>query len=518
MGRIIFSGSAVIAVVACAAAADFAVNTRTGDNQTHPAIAADANGNFVVAWSSYRQDGSSGGIFAQRFSADAECLGTEFRINATTAGNQTEPAVAMDVAGNFVVAWHGPGVIEEDIFARRFDANGQPLGGEFMVNTVTGSRQLSPAVAMNNDGDFVVVWESQDIPEIGKRAICAQLYNRSGIPVGGEFIINDQPATCRHPAVAMHRSGKFIVVWVKDSSSNSVWLRRFEPDGSAPYLSSKVSDSGFSSLTRPGVAIDPCQGHVVVWDGHADTYLEDDIYLKTYHWSGAPLHDDFVVNTCDEGAQSNPSVSIDDQGRFVIVWQGRTAATNTTNDIFGRRFDTQGETIGEPFLLGDEFRMNTYRADDQRRPQAVISNQGRFVTVWESYRQDGSGYGIFGNLGPPVGCADLIADGCVNFLDYCVLAREWLRDQNPLAADLVDDNRIDQQDLAALGQQWLQPCHPCSRVDINADGKIDMRDYALWAQDWPQYGPNLDGDITGDGLVDMADLRALAFYWSGRCQ
>src|SRR5687768_8748061 len=62
-------------------------------------------------------------------------LGPEFPVNTTTAGDQSDAAVASDAAGNFVVAWQGPGLdpASLEIYARRFDAAGTPLGGEFLV-------------------------------------------------------------------------------------------------------------------------------------------------------------------------------------------------------------------------------------------------------------------------------------------------------------------------------------------------------------------------------------------------
>ena len=48
---------------------EFQVNTYTPNNQLFPAVAADSDGNFVVAWQSEGQDGSSNGVFAQRFAA-----------------------------------------------------------------------------------------------------------------------------------------------------------------------------------------------------------------------------------------------------------------------------------------------------------------------------------------------------------------------------------------------------------------------------------------------------------------
>ncbi|HEX2464373.1 MAG TPA: hypothetical protein VHR17_07075, partial [Thermoanaerobaculia bacterium] len=48
--------------------AEFQVNTFTPSGQYVPALASDGDGDFVVTWTSYGQDGSTRGIFARRFS------------------------------------------------------------------------------------------------------------------------------------------------------------------------------------------------------------------------------------------------------------------------------------------------------------------------------------------------------------------------------------------------------------------------------------------------------------------
>ena len=168
--------------------------------------------------------------------------------------------------------------------------------------------------------------------------------------------------------------------------------------------------------------------------------------------------------------------------------------------------------------MGDEFLVNTYVVEDQKFPAIAMGEGGEFVTVWQSDGQDGSGYGIFGEFGPKICCADFDGDLFVNFRDYCVLAEEWLKEENPLKADLIDDNKIDEQDLAHFCKQWLTPCHRCNEVDVNSDGKIDFKDYALLSANWLKQGPNLAGDITGNGTVDMADLKALVFHWAKNCE
>jgi hypothetical protein len=43
------------------------VNTYTTSVQAAPAIAMDAAGDFVVAWDSFGQDGSSYGVFSKKY-------------------------------------------------------------------------------------------------------------------------------------------------------------------------------------------------------------------------------------------------------------------------------------------------------------------------------------------------------------------------------------------------------------------------------------------------------------------
>src|SRR5688572_25448773 len=68
--------------------------------------------------------------------------GPEFRVNANTAGSQAAAAVAADADGDFVVAWEDDDGGLHGIFAQRFSRAGVALGGEFRVNTFTTGSQL----------------------------------------------------------------------------------------------------------------------------------------------------------------------------------------------------------------------------------------------------------------------------------------------------------------------------------------------------------------------------------------
>jgi hypothetical protein len=84
---------------------EFRVNTYTTYFQSHPALASDSSGNFVVVWQSDVQDGSYWGVFGQRYASTGAPLGPQFRVNTYTTGDQRFPAVASGPSGEFVVVW-----------------------------------------------------------------------------------------------------------------------------------------------------------------------------------------------------------------------------------------------------------------------------------------------------------------------------------------------------------------------------------------------------------------------------
>ena len=246
------------------------VNTTTLNAQARPSVALDADGDFVVVWQSTSQDGSGYGIYAQRYNASGVAQGSEFRVNPTTTSNQFYASVAVDDDGDFVVVWQsgsgdGNGY---GVYAQRYNASGVAQGSEFLVNTTTADYQFSSSVAVDDDGDFVVVWRSygQDSDGYG---IYAQRYNASGVAQGSEFLVNTTTVNNqRDPSVAIDADGDFVIAWQSNGQ-----------DG-----------SGYG------------------------------IYAQRYNASGVAQGSEYIVNTTTALGQSNPSVAIDADGDFVVAW------------------------------------------------------------------------------------------------------------------------------------------------------------------------------------------------------
>src|SRR4051812_34151829 len=88
-----------------------------------------SDGRFLVAWQSFGQEGGADyGVYARRYNAAGAAVGGEFRANSSTALNQSGPAVAADGAGDFVVAWQSDGQDGSGygVYAQRVNTNDAP--------------------------------------------------------------------------------------------------------------------------------------------------------------------------------------------------------------------------------------------------------------------------------------------------------------------------------------------------------------------------------------------------------
>ena len=249
---------------------EFQVNTTTTDRQRWAATCSDGNGDFVVVWHSYDQDGDGYGIFAQRFDAAGGRRGSEFQVNTHTEYSQEHPSVACDAAGDFVVVWESG---EQDgdgygIFGQRIDANGDKVGGEFRVNTYTDGGQQFPAVAGAAGGDFVVVWESYDDQDGDGYGIFGQRFASDGTRAGSEFQVNAHSMFSQEkPAIAAGANGDFTVAWSSpDDDGSGVFARQFS-DGGVPTGTAEVR---VNTYTAGDQGVTSTEGHVLAVAGSAE--------------------------------------------------------------------------------------------------------------------------------------------------------------------------------------------------------------------------------------------------------
>ncbi len=195
---------------------EIAANAWDSNAQTDPVPAVTRDGTTLVAWIDFGGLGGPGtgsNIFARLFdAAGAPLQPLEFLVNSgTPGGDQREPKTAADALGRFVVTWEDrqADVDGIDIHARRFDASGAPLGPEFQVNAASAGDQVFPAVSCDWVGNFSICWEDR---AQGGGDVRARRYDAQGAPLGDEFTVHLASAGAEgYPDVELDWAGELCV-------------------------------------------------------------------------------------------------------------------------------------------------------------------------------------------------------------------------------------------------------------------------------------------------------------------
>ena len=208
---------------------EFPVNTYTSLQQQARGVARKGfNNQFVITWVGFGAAGQ--GVYAKIFDANGNSTSGDIHVNQGNVPLLQGSTVAMNGAGEFVVAWDGVTTLpNQGIFARQFDPKGSALDDEFPVAAYTGQDRLDPQIASDGAGNFIVTWRTPDGAADGDGdAVSARVYNRFGEAVSSEFVVNETTAGHQYGGkVAMNDSGTFVVSWGSpDGSDYGVFGRR----------------------------------------------------------------------------------------------------------------------------------------------------------------------------------------------------------------------------------------------------------------------------------------------------
>ena len=391
-----------------AAVGEFLVNTIVDKSQVLPQVALLKGGQFIVVWQS-TADSDDVELKAQLFDASGAEIGTEFFINETRSEIQNRPTVAALSDGGFVVAWHSTSSEDDPtghgIMARIFAADGSASDPEFHVNTQTALQQDIPSIAALGTGGFVVAWQSNDgIDDSSLSGVKAQIYDADGEPLGTEFLVNTETLGEQwEPSVTGLANGKFVVTWWSYSGPENaekdyaIKAQIFEADGQPFNGELPVNSTSEGHHENPIVTLLPDGRFIVVWhanDGQGD--LNDyRILARFFEADGTPASSEIQVNTETAGLQNYAKVAVLSTGGFVVTWQSSDGQTDT--DGFGIKaqiFDADGNRIGAEFLVNSE------TTNHQTRSNVSALSDGGFIIAWQSndHIEDPSADGIKARL------------------------------------------------------------------------------------------------------------------------
>ena len=400
---------------------EFRVNEATTGFQYGAKAAAAAAGGFVVTW--VDQYGGYGDVRAQRYDARGTPLGGNFQVNSHTgeAGGRYYLKIAADRNGNFVVAWGGlyPDSYGLDVLGRRFDREARPLGAEFLVNTYTSGAEGASDLAMAPGGKFVVSW-GELRPDFNFD-VAARRFAAGGAARGDEFVLSAATTGSQFlPSVGIADDGSFVATYVGYNAQGERGLfgLRFDDQARPQGAEFRVTGSPTDLVGQPLVRVAPDHTFIVSWTGAFTPPADVPVFVRRFDASGSPFGPQFRVNA--PGVSFYPATAFDGSGRFVVAWAG--SPDGYSYDIHARRFDAQGVPLGAEFLV------NTSTTGTQYLPAVASDAVGNFVVVWSSAVTDDGADAYAQRFGGLLPVANEVVDGANGVLevpDFFFLRTQW---------------------------------------------------------------------------------------------
>jgi hypothetical protein len=322
--------------------------------QVQPKIVARDDGGFYVSWF----DNAAGGydVRLQRLSA----LGVELwphngiLVADRNLSSTTDYGLAVDAAGNALLAFNDDSQPAERIVAAKISPAGVPLWGTPGVAVSNSTAFLaSPRIAGTDDGEVVVAW-FQDPDTVLQRLdpSGAALWAPGGIALahsGDTFVLSDLQATGSNGGLD---SGNVIVSWVRYvafQGAKHLWAQKLDADGLPLWGAGhkQVFDLAGGSLqfgNFPGFETDHAGGAVFAW--YTSTPA---LQVRAQHLLGAGTeafaHDGVEVSTDSSRLRVDPAAAYDSStGDTTVFWVEKNSL-QSEHGLYGQRLDASGNRL-----------------------------------------------------------------------------------------------------------------------------------------------------------------------------
>lgn len=166
----------------------------------------------AIAWHDWRS--GNGDLYLARMGAAGEQIGADLQLTSDGADSFV-PALAPGPEGGYAVAWHDSRGVVWDVYFRRLDATGLPVGVETKLSDSIADSTFA-SVAFTGS-EYGVAWQ-QEVDANRERILFARV-SASGEKLGETVVVSDGPAMSSQPSLTWTGSG-FAVAWQDNRDGN----------------------------------------------------------------------------------------------------------------------------------------------------------------------------------------------------------------------------------------------------------------------------------------------------------
>ena len=310
-------------------------------------------------------------------------------INKEGSGDQINPSVATNDKGNLVFVWEDDSSDADgkdstgsanahDIYGRIFKPDGCVQSKDIVINAETAGHQYDPDVAMDANGNFVVVW-TDDSDNNGSTQVWMRGFNADGTERWGRKTVNSVSTRDQYQArIAMAADGTFAVSWTDTREAKDkpqIWVRGFKPDGSQLFAERLIADAAEGERIKSDIFMDDSKRIVVTWQDDHDANSTYQVQMRLLNADGTDRSKVLTVNSEAAGQQVGPSIGGKRDGsKFIISWTDY-AKNATEYKIMARIFDANGKEADGEFNI-------SVTAGKNQNSQTCMDSKGNAVVAW----------------------------------------------------------------------------------------------------------------------------------------
>lgn len=283
--------------------------------------------------------------------------------------------VALSDNGTAAVVCHTSPQQGGSVFLIILNSDDDIVGQPVVVNSnLTGYGQNAD-VGIDSHGTISVVWEQI---QSNSSAVYWTQFSSTGIRIVPARLLTNSRIIATTPQLSTQRTGKWVACWLDYRSGHpEVYAQKFRSNGQLFGNNFLVAKSN-SLIQYPNVSLAEDSTICFGWQDSGLGHFH--VEAKLFKWNGEELSDTILVDDSNgKASSSNPDILQQMDGRTIVLW--KDYRTGESNIYFQRIQGTALESGNE--LVNDD---STRRW--QRLPSISGSRIGKFICVWEDYRND----------------------------------------------------------------------------------------------------------------------------------
>jgi len=327
-----------------------------------------SDGGALVAYHDPQADGAGYGARVQVLAPDGAAEGDPMLLNQTTLGDQLAPALAVLDDDTWVGAFWGA---DDQVYTRHYDRGGAPVPGEDerLVTEMRAGEQAHVHAAQSPvDGAILMTWGSSHLG-VFTSVVFARRFSAEGTPLGEPVQLSElaEGQAWGHGAVIANptESGGWVVAWEQVqwvesglSDEDQIVIRSLDAEG-APVGDPIVIEAVGKHQTVVDLVATP-EGFMVAWEEYlydmAPEGSEYELIGQLFDYDGAPLSARTTLNP-EPGAMLNgvkltyAPEAAPQAARFIVGWNAHswlfTAGETGTDHVVLAAFEAPSDPTGE---------------------------------------------------------------------------------------------------------------------------------------------------------------------------